>query len=41
MLHVEIENQEFETGATEAILTGKTFDGQHISGKDTIVIVNE
>lgn len=41
MLHVETENLQFETGATEAILTGKTFDGRDISGKDTIVIVNE
>ncbi|MCH8148088.1 MAG: hypothetical protein IH987_08875 [Planctomycetes bacterium] len=41
MLHIETENLQLETGATEAILTGKTFDGQDISGMDTIVIVNE
>lgn len=41
MLNVETENLSLETGATEATLTGETFDGQAIIGSDTIVIVNK
>ena len=41
VLQVETENLTLETGATEATLTGETFDGHQIVGVDTIVIVNE
>jgi len=41
MLHVETENLSLETGATEAVLTGETYEGELIEGSDSIMIVNE
>lgn len=41
VLQIETENLTLETGVTEAILTGQTYNGENITGSDTIVIVSE
>jgi hypothetical protein len=35
----ETENLGLETGVTEVVLTGQTYDGQEIIGSDTIEVV--
>ncbi len=39
MLHVSTENLQLQVGATTAVLTGMTWDGEAIEGSDTVNIV--
>ncbi len=39
LVHIETENLALETGVTEVVLTGQTYDGQAIAGTDTIEVV--
>jgi hypothetical protein len=39
LLHVKTQDTDIQCGATSALLTGETFDGQPVEGSDTIVTV--